>query len=328
MKVILVSLMAIVFLGCNNEAGDESPYREILSREPYAGITDSIRKNPGDDALYFRRAVLLNRNNLPEPALADFHKAWSLAPSEKYAFGVSNGLLEKKPDSAILFLEEALKEFPESYLLQISKARALVAVNRIDEAIMNCESIIAVHPGQAEVHVLLADLYEKKGDLGKATQAIESAYRMSPDLEKAFRLAFNFAQTKNPRTVAFCDSLMAADSPGLYAEPIYVKGIYYSNTGEPAKAIRAFEQTIVRDHNFLDAYIEKGKILLEQKKVAAALQSFELANTIRPSFPDAWFWIAKCQEALGQLELAKSNYQKAYSLDKSFVEAREAYERM
>ena len=28
-------------------------------------ITDSIRKEPGFDELYFRRAVLLNKNNLP-----------------------------------------------------------------------------------------------------------------------------------------------------------------------------------------------------------------------------------------------------------------------
>jgi tetratricopeptide (TPR) repeat protein len=92
------------------------------------------------------------------------------------------------------------------------------------------------------------------------------------------------------------------------------------------KAIQQFDATIKQDHRFLNAYIEKGKILLDQKKTTAALKTFELANTITPSFPDAWYWMGRCLEILGQKEEAKLNYEKAYSLDKTFTEAKEAAE--
>jgi hypothetical protein len=82
----------------NNGAFDD-----ILSSPPFRPLTDSIKKEPGNDDLYFRRAVLLNTNNLPGPALADFKKAWSLNKKEAYAFGISNILLEERPDSAALF---------------------------------------------------------------------------------------------------------------------------------------------------------------------------------------------------------------------------------
>ncbi|HKZ66400.1 MAG TPA: hypothetical protein VJ111_08605, partial [Chitinophagaceae bacterium] len=100
MKLFFFFFLMLLFSECNNNKSS-SPYDEILSQPLFSAITDSIRKQPGRDDLYFRRAVLLNKNNLSEPALADFLKAWSLAKEESYAVGVSNILLEKKPDSAV-----------------------------------------------------------------------------------------------------------------------------------------------------------------------------------------------------------------------------------
>jgi tetratricopeptide (TPR) repeat protein len=122
--------------------------------------------------------------------------------------------------------------------------------------------------------------------------------------------------------------LIRKDSLKLFAEPYYVKGLYYSNINNRAKAIQQFDATIKQDHRFLNAYIEKGKILFDQKKTVEALKTFELANRITPSFPDAWYWIGRCQEILGQKDEAKLNYEKAYSLDKTFTEAKEAAEKI
>lgn len=327
-KYLYILVVSILIIACNDQSGADSPYNDLLRTPPYDQITDSISDDPKNDELYFRRAVLLNKNNQPLPALSDFRKAWELQPSEKYAFGVTNALLEKQPDSALIFLDVALAQFPQSFLLQLTKARALSETNRIDDALRVCDSILKMTPDVPEVLQLQSDLYERKGDVKQSTIALEKAYFLAPDLTRAYQLAFNYAETKSIRTLAFCDSLIAADTQKLHSEPIFVKGIYYSNIGDKAKAIALFDETIKRDYNFLDAYIEKGRILLDQKKTRDALQTFELANTIRPSFPDAWFWMGKCQELLGDIEEAKLSYQKAYSLDKSFVEAKEAGERL
>ena len=80
------------------------------------------------------------------------------------------------------------------------------------------------------------------------------------------------------------------------------------------------------NYNYLNAYIEKGKVLLDQKKVDDALKTFQLANTISPAFPDAYYWIGRCQEEMGKKQDAKLSYEKAYGLDKTFTEAKEAAE--
>ena len=328
MKLFFAALLTLVMLGCNNTESS-SPYDEILSQPPFSSITDSIHKEPNRDDLYFRRAVLLNKNNLPEPALADFRKAWSLAKQEGYAAGISNILLEKKPDSAVLFLNEAIKDIPNSLLLPISLARAYDAVNKTDEALKVCNNILEKEPDQVNTLLLKAELLEKKGDTANMIATLEKAYSFLPsNREISNKLAYQYAESKNVKALQIADSLISKDSQQLFAEPYYIKGMYYSNTNNKVKAIQLFDATIKRDHRLLNAYIEKGKILFDQKKIQDALKTFQLANTITPSFPDAWYWIGRCQEISGDKAAAKENYEKAYELDNTFTEAKEAAEKI
>ncbi|MBL7741003.1 MAG: tetratricopeptide repeat protein [Chitinophagaceae bacterium] len=325
----LSTLILFVLLVACNSGNVSSPFDDILSQPPYASLSDSIRRQPKNDELYFRRAVLLNKNNLPEPALADFQKAWSLSKQEKYAFGVTNAWMEKKPDSAVIFLNDALKELPESYLLRLSLARAYDVLNRTEDALNTCADILQALPDQPEVWILQSALLQKKGDTKNAIISLEKAYAIAPFHPKlAFDLAYKYAEDRNAKALVLCDLIIQKDSLKVFAEPYYIKGIYYSNINDKANAIRLFDETIRRDYNNLNAYIEKGKILVAQKKNTDALKVFQLANTIKPAFPDAWYWMGVCQEAMRQKEEARLNYEKAYGLDKTFTEAKEAADRL
>src|ERR1041385_5850761 len=114
--------ISFALASCNN-LNDSSPYKELLSRPPYANLTDSIHQNSADPDLYYRRGMLLYKNNNNPPALADLNTAWSLTKKEEYAVGISNILLDK-PDSAISFLQDALKMLPQSIPLHINLIQA------------------------------------------------------------------------------------------------------------------------------------------------------------------------------------------------------------
>jgi tetratricopeptide (TPR) repeat protein len=329
-KIILVVVLASTFFifNCNN-SNDNSPFREILSQPAFKDITDSIRKEPQNDELYFRRAVLLNKNNFPEPALADLQKAWSLKKEEKYAFGVSTILIDKKPDSAIAFLTQALKEIPNSLLLHLSLARSYDAQNKTDDALKICDAILQQNPEQVDVIKMKAKLLDKKGNKDESIAILEKAYHLTPfDVDLNYILALKYAESKNAKVITLCDSLIKKDSLHLHAEPYYYKGIYYSNINDKAKALALFDETLQHDYLFLDAYIEKGAIFYEQKKYNEALKLFQLLNTISNTFPDAYYWIGKCQQALGQREEALVNYQRAYGLDKTFKEAKDSADKL
>ena len=328
-KIVSLILGGVILISSCNDKGTDSPYSEILNQAPYSGLTDSIKQQPQNDDFYFRRAVLLNSNNFPEPALADFKKAWALKKDEKYAFGLGNLLLDKKPDSAILFLNEALRELPNSFLLQLTLARSLSAQNKTDDALKICNDMLQKNPEQVDVLKMKADILDKKGNKSETISTLEKAYHLTPfDVELNYMLALKLAESGNSRVISLCDSLIRADSLHIHAEPYYYKGIYYSSINDKAKAIAFFDNAIKIDYNFLEGYIEKGSVLYEMKKYPDALAVLNLCLTVSPKFADAYYWIAKCQEAMGKNEEAKLNYERAYSLDKSLTEAKAAAERI
>jgi tetratricopeptide (TPR) repeat protein len=327
-RILPIIVGFYLLTGCNDNE-DSSPYAEVLAQPPYQVLTDSIKTEPERDDLYFRRAVLLNKNNFPEPALADFKKAWSIQNNESYAIAISNILIEKKPAEAVEFLKEALNALPKSLFLRLTLARAYNEVDRTDDALAVCNAILLEQPDQVNALLLQTEIFQKKGDSTGVLKNLERSHSLVPlNLEIAYKLAYQYAETRNPKVISLTDTLIALDSLHLHAEPYYVKGLYYANTGEKEKAIQWFNETIKRNYNYLNAYIEKGKILLDQKKVTDAYKIFGLANTIDPAFADSWFWMAKCQELMDLKEEAKLNYEKAYSLDKTFTEAKEAAEKI
>ena len=328
-KLVFTCISCMILVSSCTDREKASPYEELLNRVPFATLSDSIRNDPGNDGLWFRRAVLLNSNNFPGPALADFQQAWSLKKEEKYALGISTLLLESNPDSALIFLKEATKVVPHSLLLQLSLARTYDRKNDPDAALGVCDRILQSNPQQTDVLKLKADLLDKKGLSREATAILENALRIVPfDVELNYILSLRYAEAKDPKVLAICDSLIKADTEGTHAEPYYYKGIYYSNTGDKVKALAFFDEAVKHDFYFMEGYIEKGSIYYEMKKYKAALDVFNLALTISPQYADSYYWIAKCQEALGQKPEAKANYLRAFELDKSFKEAKDAAERI
>lgn len=328
-KIFISALFILIFISSCNNKESSSPFDKILSKPPYAELTDSIKEEPKKDELYFQRAVLLNTNNFAAPALADFQKAWSLKKNEKYAFGISSLLLDKNPDSAILFLKQALKELPESFLLQFTLARAYNAQGKTEEALKICDAILQLNPQQVDVLKMKAELLDKKGNPAESISLLEKAYSLTPfDIDLNYELAYKYAENKNAKIINLCDSLIRIDTLKLHAEPYYYKGIYFSNISDKVTALSLFDQAILHDKYYMNAYIEKGRVLYDQEKFNAALKVFQLANTLSNSFPDAYFWMGKSLEALGQKMEANLNYLRAYGLDKTFIEAKEAADRL
>ena len=89
-----------------------------------------------------------------------------------------------------------------------------------------------------------------------------------------------------------------------------------------------FDEAIQHDYYFLDAYMDKGQTLFESKNYSEALKTFELASTITPTYAEAYLWIGKTQEAMGKKDDARLNYQRAYGLDKTLKEAKDAEKRV
>jgi tetratricopeptide (TPR) repeat protein len=161
-----------------------------------------------------------------------------------------------------------------------------------------------------------------KDTLG-ALYAFERSYSLQQLMLNGLPLANLYAETNNPRAIVICDQLISKDSTGQSLDPLYIKGVYYSNTKQNKLAIEQFDECIKKDWKFNDAYIEKGIILYEINNLDEALQTFRLASTIAPRNADTYYWQGRCYEKIGKNEDAMDNYIRAYSLDHTLTEAKE-----
>ena len=327
MKYSVFVFALIIIFSCNNSAVEETD--SLLKGEPYTSLTDSIQLQPTNARLYYQRGALLLQNQQFTRAEKDLKKAWSLKPDEQNALGLANILRRKNTDSAIVFIQQALTKLPESIALKISLARGYQQKGSFEKAIIICNEVITQYPGQLDALQLKAELLQAENKNDEALATLETAYSYAPgDAELAHSLAFAYAESKNQKAIALSDSLIEADKEGKHAEPYYFKGVYYANVGNKTGALVFFNQAIQHDYYFLDAYMEKGSLFFDAKNYKEALETFQLAARVSPTFAEAYYWMGKTKEAIGSKEEAKSDYQRAYGLDKSLKEAKDAADRL
>jgi tetratricopeptide (TPR) repeat protein len=323
-RYLFVFSFIIILVSCNEEQSFD-PLRE----PPYDKITDSIKKQPANAELYYRRGILLYGNDQPVFAARDIRKAWDLSPKEEYALSLVTLYRQKHTDTAIAFVQEALKKLPNSIALQIGLARGYEQKQQVEAALKVCNDIISKYPGQLDALVLKSELLKRQDKTTEAIQVLETAYGYAPgDVELAHTLAFDYADAKNPKALSLSDSLIEADISQRQPEPYYFKGLYHENNGNYSQAINFFNEAISRDYYFIDAYHDKGQCYYEQKKYKEAVKTYRLAITVSPTNAISYYWLAKTEEAMGDKQEAKLDYQRAYGLDKNMKEAKEAADRL
>lgn len=316
-------IIAFVFVACTS--GPSSQDEALLSRPPYDRLTDSIKGDAGNAALYFRRGTLLYGNEETGLAEKDLRRAWQLQPKEEYGLRLALLLKQKNADTAITFLEQAVRQLPQSISLQVLLAKGYESKTETEKALAICDGLLRNYPGELDALVLKAELLRQQNKNREALSVLETAYTYAPgDVELVHQLAFTYADMKNPRALSLSDSLIKADVEHRHPEPWYFKGLYYENTGRYEEAIKDFDEAIRRDFNFLDAYLDKGETYYIQAKYAQALSAFRLAATVFPSEAEPYLWLAKTQQAMGNASEARLNYQRAYGLDKTLTEAKDS----
>ena len=321
-------LFTISFLaGCKMpETNDKD---EILKKQPYVAVTDSIEQFPDNASLYLRRAELLTQNNRHEIAFKDFKKSWELNPAEQTAFEYASNLsITNKPDDAIKLLQDCIAKFPADEEFKRLLSDVYMQNGKSANALTLFNNIIKSDSSNADAWYEKGRLLEQMRDTPNAIASLQKAYDFQPTITYTLELANLYAENNNAKALQLCNDVISRDSSRELTDPFFIKGIYYSNTKQYDDAIIQFDSCIRRDWKLTDAYIEKGIAFFKEKNYDNALNTFRMAASVSFSYPDAYFWIGRCYEAINKKTEAAEYYQKAIMLDKDFTEAKEALKRV
>ena len=329
---IMVSL-ALMLSSCSDSPAKNDESAAILKQPPFAVLTDSIReaKSASSEAarLYFKRAEQLSQNNLHELALADYRKSWELQPAESTGLQYASTLsILGQTDAAIRLLQKCREQFPSNANFSNLLGDIYLQSGRSKEALGLYDSMLKRDSLDFEAWYEKALIQERMSDTPDAILSLQHAVSLQPVNTYTLELAHMYAETNNALALSLCDEVLRKDSIHELTDPLFIKGIYYSNTAQYKKAIVQFDSCIHRDWKFTDAYLEKGIAQFKQKNYQDALKTFQMTINVSNTYADGYYWVGRCYEMMGNKEQALLYYQQAVGLDKNFTEAKEAIQRL
>lgn len=300
-----------------------NPFAELLNQPPYKEWTDQIKNEPGNDSLLYQRGSLLLSNGQIDAARIDLEKAWSINPRPQYTLEL-NATLGSKTEQ-VSFLRKALTQFGEYYPIEFALADALLSMDSVDAAILITKQWIPEGIQDPEYLLLHASLLNRSGQQAESIKLMESVYSLEPNYRPVMEiLALQYANMGDEKVLPICQKLKDADSVGKDATPYYYLGIYYASKKQASQALKEFDQAIRTDYNFIEAYIEKAALLYDKKEFMQGIEVLGKALAVAPDHALVYYWTAKCQLAMGDRANAKLNFLKAYGLDQTLLEAKQA----
>jgi tetratricopeptide (TPR) repeat protein len=174
-----------------------------------------------------------------------------------------------------------------------------------------------------------AQIAEQIKDTTGAIGFYIEANRIYPTPEAMLSLANLLAERKDDRVLNVATNTLKL-FPGKSMEPHihFIRGVYYSRINKITEAIAAFDSCLGKDYRYYEAYMEKGFILYDSNDYAKAVTIFATIIPLNPQYADAYYWVAKCNEAMGKKEEAILHYEQALRFDTSLHEAVTALNRL
>ncbi len=226
-----------------------------------------------------------------------------------------------------LFNETA--RHPDSFGLRLQLVDALDSLGAYGKAVSQMDSMILRDSLNYGLWYRKALVQQNMEDTMGALQSLRYAIRIYPAPDAMLTAANLLAEKKDPDALDIVQQISNFRLGREYdAHSYFITGIYYARTGDKKKAIEAFDACVYNDFNYMEAYMEKGFLLYDDKKIQEAKKVFETVITVKKTYADGYYWLAKCAEVLSMRAEAVTNYQKALTLDPALVQASDALKRL
>ncbi len=226
-------------------------------------------------------------------------------------------------------LFSAVARNPDSTGLRFQLVDALDSLGAYQQALKQVDSLISKDSLNYALWYRKALVQENTHDTTGALRSYRYAIRIYPSPDAMLAAANLLAERKNDTALLITRQVASFRMGREYMAHVhFINGVYYARTGDKKKAVDEFNNCIINDFNYMEAYMEKGFIYFDDKRIPEAIKVFQTVITVKNTYADGYYWLAKCNEALNNKAEAVNNYQRAYTMDPELVEAAAALKRL
>lgn len=225
-------------------------------------------------------------------------------------------------------LLQEINKFPDSALLKENLMQYYRETGNYDNAIALVDEVITKDSINIHYLDIKGILTLEKGDTMLAIEVYEKAIEINPQPEYVISLSVLYAQTKNPMALAMADALLLSENANKQREATFIKGLYYTYSGDKQRAIRFFDECISMSYTHMDAYLEKAIAQADLGKTEEAIATLDKAVKLDNGFEEGHYFKGKFLEKMKRMNEAIESYQTALLYDPNYNEPREALSRL
>ncbi|MBB6004203.1 tetratricopeptide repeat protein [Arcicella rosea] len=277
-----------------------------------------IALNPSKSEFYVAQAAVYIFDNHLDEAIKSYNRAEKIIGINEEITRQKQMVLVKmgKVEEAIKEGEKLIASDPEEIDYNIDQAELLMSNKRNDQAIPYLEKILKMNPENAQAHIMLAQLYQEKGDIEKCNRELALAFAdASLDVTTKARILIgymNMAKDEKSKETAFnLVKILVKTNPqdpkshAIYGDLLFQKGDEKSARDEYVKAARL-------DKSINEVWGNIINIDFKLRQIDSAIVHSEEAIEVFPN--QAAFWYLN-----GSAYYQKRNHNKA---SESLEEAR------
>ena len=201
----------------------------------------------------------------------------------------------------------AIQNAPQDATLYQQRARAYADREAYDQAILDLNRSLALDSLNIDSYHLLADVYLDYYNSRMAMNTLYKAVELYPNrIPTLLKLVeFQFILKMYDQAKETISRIMTMDPQN--ADGMFWAGMVYRDEGMIPQAIKSFQEATEQNPDLIDAWIECGKLLSQEKKPIAR-HFFETAIRVDPESEHARHALAEYFQEQGQLQNALQVY--------------------
>ena len=244
--------------------------------------------------------------------------------SAAQAVRIGNGLIEDSDaQTALLYLEHARKQDPNSIEMLTGLARCYYELRRDDEALKLYEEAIARNPAVWETQYYVGRLHLENGRYTQAAEALEKARNLKPDDPDTIS-SLGVALSKSGRSAEAITYLTRITALKRYIkEDFYYLGEAYANDQQWLKAAQSFKEGADLRGTDPNGYFYWATMLFNADKLNEAFDAYVKARSVDHSVSHSgtFRYVAEIHRLRGMSDKALAAYQSLLQREPNDVEA-------
>ena len=171
---------------------------------------------------------------------------------------------------------------------QISEVIKLMSQSRLDSALLNIKTLLALYPNSTPVKTILGGLYVRMENYDLAIETFNHLLELQPNNADTYYNLAGALKFKGDTVAAIKNYKNAIKHKPQYTMAYHELGDIYKSTGQLQKSKHWYEKGIEIEPSYAALHNNLGNVVAELGDTVRAVTLFKNAITIEPGYSDAW----------------------------------------